>query len=114
MPCRPLAVLLILVGASTLRAEPPARWLSRGTGGGGAMFSPSLSPHQRDELYMAFDMGPEFHTTNFGKSWETLNFRPFVSDASGTVGGFRADSSGQRAQPDSPGRSHPPWLPSAP
>jgi photosystem II stability/assembly factor-like uncharacterized protein len=44
------------------------------------MFSPSLSPHHPDELYVSCDMGPEFHSMDFGRSWETLHFRQFVGN----------------------------------
>jgi photosystem II stability/assembly factor-like uncharacterized protein len=50
-------------------------WESRGPGGGGALFSPSINPHDPDELFMATDMSAVFHSRDFGRSWETLSFR---------------------------------------
>lgn len=51
-----------------------ARWKSRGPGGGGALFSPAINPHDTEELFMATDMSGVFHSDNFGRSWETLSF----------------------------------------
>jgi photosystem II stability/assembly factor-like uncharacterized protein len=62
--------------AVPLRAQPTV-WESRGIGGGGALFSPSISPHDNAEAYVACDMTELFHTTNSGASWEVLPFRKF-------------------------------------
>ena len=56
-------------------SERMATWESRGPGGGGALFSPSINPHDVDELFMATDMSGVFHSKDFGRSWETLSFR---------------------------------------
>ena len=56
-------------------AAPPSEWLSRGPGGGGALFAPSFSPHNPNELYISCDMSELFHSTNLGQSWRMLNFR---------------------------------------
>ena len=34
----------------------PSEWIPRGIGGGGALFSPSISPHNSDEVFIACDM----------------------------------------------------------
>ena len=52
----------------------PTQWKSHGVGGGGALFSPSISPHNSSEVYLACDMSELFHTTTMGKSWETVPF----------------------------------------
>lgn len=85
---RVLVVTLIAVAAlSTMaQADPPKQWTSHGPGGGGAMYSPSLSPHNVDELYVACDMSPQFHTTDFGRTWETINFRQLESNKFAKVG----------------------------
>ncbi len=49
-------------------------WSSKGPGGGGALFSPSFSPHDPDELYIACDMSELFHSSDFGLSWRTIDF----------------------------------------
>lgn len=42
---------------------------NRGIGGGGALFSPAINPHQPEELFMSCDMTELFHSTNGGKNW---------------------------------------------
>jgi hypothetical protein len=56
-------------------AAAPITWSSRGPGGGGALFAPSLSPHNANEIYIACDMSEVFHTTNLGASWTQEDFR---------------------------------------
>ncbi|MBP7429857.1 MAG: hypothetical protein KBC05_10510 [Candidatus Hydrogenedentes bacterium] len=68
----PIAAFLLALNA---RAELPARWISRGPGGGGALFGPSISPHDPDDLFVSCDMGLAFRSADFGRSWETLDFR---------------------------------------
>lgn len=50
-------------------------WQIRGVGGGGALFSPSFSPSNPQELYIASDMGQIFHSTSDGNQWDTVDFR---------------------------------------
>ena len=50
-------------------------WSSRGPGGGGAFFSPSFSPYNANELYVASDMSGLYHTANLGQSWTVADFR---------------------------------------
>lgn len=50
-------------------------WVSRGIGGGGALYSASLSPHDANDLYIVTDMSAVFHSTDFGQNWTTLNFQ---------------------------------------
>ncbi len=48
---------------------------ARGIGGGGAMFGPSISPFNPDEIYVASDLSSLLHTTTRGASWEVADFR---------------------------------------
>ncbi len=59
----------------TAPTASPITWSSRGPGGGGALFAPSLSPHNTNEIYIACDMSEVFHTTNLGASWSQEDFR---------------------------------------
>jgi len=54
---------------------PPSQWIPRGPGGGGALFAPSFSPHNTNELYVSCDMSEVFHSTNLGVTWELSDFR---------------------------------------
>lgn len=67
-----LALLFLTV---SLSAQVPATWSSRGVGGGGALFAPSINPTNDSEYYVACDMGELFHTTNFGNAYDTVNFQ---------------------------------------
>src|SRR5688572_3672382 len=64
---------ILLVQVTT--AAPPTQWIARGPGGGGALFAPSFSPHNPNEIYIACDMSEVFHTTNLGASWDLVNFK---------------------------------------
>jgi photosystem II stability/assembly factor-like uncharacterized protein len=44
-------------------------------GGGGALFAPSFSPHNSNELFIACDLGAVFHSTTLGTNWDTIHFR---------------------------------------
>jgi photosystem II stability/assembly factor-like uncharacterized protein len=59
----------------TLLSGLPAAWVKRGAGGGGAFFSPAISPYSPAEAYMATDMSELFHTTDEGVSWQFIDFR---------------------------------------
>jgi len=61
--------------AEILFAAIPPRWIPRGVGGGGALFCPSISPYDPNEVYIASDMSNLFHTRDSGISWRMLNFR---------------------------------------
>ena len=56
-------------------AGTPTLWEPRGPGGGGALFAPSFSPHNPNEIYIACDMSEVFRSTNLGVSWELKDFR---------------------------------------
>lgn len=57
------------------RTAVTASWTSRGAGGGAFQFSPSLSPHNPDEIYLAGHLGALFRTSDQGVSWTTIDFR---------------------------------------
>ena len=66
---------VILMSAGGALAQPPARFISRGPGGGGAFFGPSINPFNPDDLWIGSDMSDLFHSQDFGRTWETLDFR---------------------------------------
>jgi len=68
-------VAALLPCLSIAETEPlPLYWWSRGAGGGGAFFSPSLSPHDSNVLYVCTDMGTIFHSANGGAFWDSYAF----------------------------------------
>jgi photosystem II stability/assembly factor-like uncharacterized protein len=66
---------MLLAMAGSLAVPLQAAWESRGIGGGGALFSISLSPHDTNEIRMTTDMSSAFRSGDFGQRWETLDFR---------------------------------------
>jgi len=70
---RPL-LLLILLSPVTILAQPTS-WNSRGIGGGGALFSPSINPANNSEYYVSCDMSELFHTSNYGATYDLVNFQ---------------------------------------
>jgi hypothetical protein len=64
-------VLLIFSGA----AGQPLQWVSKGVGGGGALFSPGFSPNNPAEMYVASDLAALFHSTDLALTWSVVDFR---------------------------------------
>ena len=69
----PLLISFLAVAACGL-TQVPSEWFSRGIGGGGALYSPSINPLNHNEIYMGCDMSGLFHSTDLGYSWEVVNF----------------------------------------
>lgn len=77
--------LLLLTSAifhltSSILLAQPGSWSSRGVGGGGALFSPSINPANSNEYYIACDMSELFHTIDFGLTYTQLHFSEFVGN----------------------------------
>jgi photosystem II stability/assembly factor-like uncharacterized protein len=47
-------------------------------GGGGALYQPGYNPQNNSEMYIACDMGDQFHSTDGGESWANVDFRQLV------------------------------------
>ncbi|HEY4301898.1 MAG TPA: FG-GAP-like repeat-containing protein [Candidatus Didemnitutus sp.] len=73
-PCLALLASVLLV-SPPLAAQVPATWSSRGVGAGGAFYSPSISPTNSSEFYVASDMSGLYHTTDFGDDYATIDAR---------------------------------------
>jgi hypothetical protein len=70
---------ICLISASVLLTifnlvAQPTNFSSRGIGGGGALFSPSINPANTDEYYIACDLSAMFHTTDFGAHYSIDHF----------------------------------------
>ncbi|MEO8376380.1 MAG: hypothetical protein ABI579_01815 [Candidatus Sumerlaeota bacterium] len=77
-------VYTMLLGSSAL-AAPTISWQSAGVGGGGAMFSPSFSPHNGNTLFVSCDMSEVFRSTNLGVTWQTIPFVEIVGNRGSRV-----------------------------
>jgi len=53
---------------------PIEAWESRGIGGGGALYSATMSPHDPNLVYISTDMSAMFRSVDFGGQWTTLPF----------------------------------------
>ena len=60
-------------------AQIPASWNTTGIGGGGALFAPSINPENSNEFYVSCDMSELFHTTDFGLSYNIVDFQQLQS-----------------------------------
>ncbi len=76
------AAFIFFLSAVSIFGAIPAQWQSRGVGGGGALFSPSWSPHRPGEMFVACDMSELFHTTNFSQPWRMVDFREIQGNRS--------------------------------
>lgn len=83
-----------------------ADWKIVGPGGGGAMYYPTISPHNPRTVMIGCDMSDSFITVNGGESWTELNFhanaRAFAYDPvnpgviyAGSNGLYRTDNGGR-------------------
>ncbi|MBX7241002.1 MAG: T9SS type A sorting domain-containing protein [Bacteroidia bacterium] len=52
----------------------PVSWQTRGVGGGGALFFPTVNPANDNEFYITCDMSELFHSTDFGLNYEQVHF----------------------------------------
>jgi len=66
-------------------AAPPATFESVGIGGGGALFSPALSPHSATTMFVACDMSEVFRTTSSGTAWAPVHFTQLQGNRSSQV-----------------------------
>src|SRR5437660_3345194 len=66
---------LLALEDRTVPSGLPAQWLQRGSGGGGALFSPQFSPYNANEITVASDMSQLFRSADAGTSWQTVDFR---------------------------------------
>lgn len=61
----------------------PSLWASRGPGGGGALFAPTLSPHELNEAFVSCDMSGLYRSTDMGCSWSVVPFGQIVASGQG-------------------------------
>ena len=70
-------VLLLL--SATVFAVRPGDFKVIGPGGGGAMFNPTISPHDPNTVLISCDMTGSYITHDGGQSWRMFNLRGVVS-----------------------------------
>lgn len=57
----------------------PKSFSTRGIGGGGALFFPTINPANNDEFYVSCDLSALFHSTDYGKSYDQVDFQKIQS-----------------------------------
>lgn len=57
---------------------------SRGTGGGGALFNPSINPSNSSEIYLPSDLGGLYHTAS-GNDFDVVHFQEAIAGSYGKV-----------------------------
>jgi photosystem II stability/assembly factor-like uncharacterized protein len=70
-------ILLFLVGLLMVvfhLNSQPKQFYPRGIGGGGALFFPTINPANDNEFYVSCDLSALFHSTDFGKSYDQVDF----------------------------------------
>ncbi len=70
-----LRIVLLFSLASTAFAGRPGDFRVIGPGGGGAMFQPTISPHDSNTALVACDMTGAYITHDGGQSWRMFNLR---------------------------------------
>jgi hypothetical protein len=78
MKLRFLPVILVVVGLSSAFADRPGGFRIIGPGGGGAMFNPTISPHDINTVLISCDMTGSYVTHDGGRSWRMFNLRGVV------------------------------------
>jgi len=68
-----LTLVLAAALALTASATSEDRWRGIGPGGGGALFHPTVSPHDPRTALVACDMTGSYITTDAGSRWRTFN-----------------------------------------
>ncbi|MFL6303152.1 MAG: WD40/YVTN/BNR-like repeat-containing protein [Candidatus Sulfotelmatobacter sp.] len=74
----PLIIFVVVCLASAL-AERPGGFRIVGPGGGGAMFNPTISPHDFNTVLISCDMTGSYITHDGGRTWRMFNLRGVVN-----------------------------------
>jgi photosystem II stability/assembly factor-like uncharacterized protein len=78
MKFRSLLFISFLASLTTFAAERPGDFRILGPGGGGAMFHPTVSPHDTNTVLIACDMTGSYITHDAGQNWRMFNLRGVV------------------------------------
>ena len=70
-----LCFSLAIIFSTSFAAQRPGDFRIIGPGGGGAMFHPTVSPHDTNTVLVACDMTGSYITHDGGQSWRMFNLR---------------------------------------
>jgi len=71
-------ILILAFTTTSFGNERPGGFTVIGPGGGGAMFHPTVSPHDENTVLVACDMTGAYITHDGGRSWRMFNLRDVV------------------------------------
>jgi photosystem II stability/assembly factor-like uncharacterized protein len=71
--------VLVMVCLTSAFADRPGGFRVIGPGGGGAMFNPTISPHDPNTVLVSCDMTGSYITHDGGRSWRMFNLRGVVN-----------------------------------
>jgi photosystem II stability/assembly factor-like uncharacterized protein len=74
-----LRAVLVVVCLSSAFAQRPGGFRVIGPGGGGAMFNPTISPHDPNTVLISCDMTGSYITHDGGRTWRMFNLRGVVN-----------------------------------
>ena len=74
-----LPIVALIVCLTTAFADRPGGFRVIGPGGGGAMFNPTISPHDPNTVLISCDMSGSYITHDGGRSWRMFNLRGVVN-----------------------------------
>jgi photosystem II stability/assembly factor-like uncharacterized protein len=72
----------------------PSSWQSRGVGGGGSMFYPTINPANDNEFYVTCDMSQLFRSTDYGATYTQV---PFTKLQTGNISTYEFTSNSNTA-----------------
>src|ERR1035438_10481278 len=70
-----LGALFVVVCLTSAFADRPGGFRVMGPGGGGAMFNPTISPHDPNTVLVSCDMTGSYITHDGGATWRMFNLR---------------------------------------
>jgi len=79
MKLRILFAILVVLCAVGAFGERPGNFRVIGPGGGGAMFNPTISPHDSNTVLVSCDMTGSYITHDGGRTWRMFNLRGVVN-----------------------------------
>src|SRR5260221_14579092 len=70
---------LVFLCLPIAQAQRPGKFRVIGPGGGGAMFNPTISPHDVNTVLVSCDMTGSYITHDGGRTWRMFNLRGVVN-----------------------------------
>ena len=79
------AIIAVLAAGWVACAPGGPKWRKLGPGGGGALFYPTISPHNTNTVLVGCDMTGSYISGDAGESWRMFNLRSRAAAFGGRV-----------------------------